>query len=53
MKYQYKTVTIRSLKGLKRAEWYKSHGWKIISVGFETIQFEKPINKKRNLENER
>lgn len=42
MKYNYKTVDTRTLSGLKRAEWLKSHGWRIISSGFTTIQFEKP-----------
>jgi len=43
--FKYKTVDTKTLRGLKRAEWYKSHGWKIIAVGFWTITFEKEISK--------
>lgn len=38
---KYRIVDISTLKGLKRAEWYKAHGWIIGSVGFNTIQFYK------------
>ena len=41
--FRYKTVDTKTLRGLQRAEWYKSHGWKIIAVGFWTITFEKEI----------
>ncbi len=40
---EYKTIDIRTLEGLKRAEWYKAHGWIIGSVGLNTIQFYKKI----------
>lgn len=42
---QYRTVDTSTLKGLKRAEWYKAHGWKIISSGLYLIQFEKKTPK--------
>ena len=40
-KYEYKTVDTRSAAGLKEAERLKAEGWKIISTGFNTIQFER------------
>ena len=40
---EYKTIDIRTLEGLKRAEWYEAHGWIIGSVGLNTIQFYKKI----------
>ncbi len=43
MKYQYKTIDTRTLKGLKQAEALKRNGWKIISVGLFTIKFEKGV----------
>lgn len=45
MGYKYKDVDTRTLKGLKYAEYLKSHGWKIISVGFYNILFEKKTGK--------
>ena len=44
--FDYKTVNTRTAAGLKEAEQLKKDGWKIISSGTETIQFEKPKNKK-------
>ena len=41
MAIKYRTVDTRTLKGLKRAEWYKAHGWIIGSVGLNTIQLYK------------
>ena len=41
MKYTYKTVDTRTIKGLKYAEYLKAHGWHIISIGFYTLTFEK------------
>jgi len=43
MKYQYKRVNTRSLKGLKQAEKLQSLGWKIIVVGLYNILFEKEV----------
>lgn len=43
---KYVTVDTSTLKGLKRAEWYKSHGWTIGSVGLFTIQFYKKTERK-------
>lgn len=42
---KYKRVDTRTLKGLKQAEHLKNSGWKIISVGFYTIDFVKENNK--------
>ena len=44
--YKQKRIDTNTLAGLKKAEWYKSHGWKIISVGFNSIDFEKLIERK-------
>jgi len=38
---KYKTVDISTLAGLKRAEWYKAHGWTIYRSGLFTIWFKK------------
>lgn len=38
---KYKTVDTKTLKGLIEAERLKENGWKIISVGFYEIIFEK------------
>lgn len=47
MRFKYRHVDIRSLKGMRLAERLQRNGWKIISVGFDTILFEKPIMKRR------
>jgi hypothetical protein len=39
--YNYRTVNTRTPGGLKTAEWYRTHGWRIISVGLYSIIFEK------------
>lgn len=41
MKFKYKTVDTRTIKGLKYAEWLKAHGWHIIAIGYLTLTFEK------------
>ena len=40
--YDYKTVDLRTEKGIKEAERLKEQGWKIVQMGFETMQFERP-----------
>ena len=45
MAYKYKTIDLRTVKGIKQAERLKSLGWKIISVGFNTIMLEKKIER--------
>lgn len=44
--FKYKTVDTSTLAGLKRAEWYQAHGWKIISSGLYLITFEKQVTRK-------
>ncbi len=44
-KYQHRDVDTRTLAGLKKAEWYKAHGWEIVAVGIYTISFRR-INPK-------
>jgi hypothetical protein len=41
MKYQYKRIDTRTVKGLKQAENLKAKGWRIILVGIDYILFEK------------
>lgn len=41
MRYHYKNVNVRNLKGLKLAEKLQSQGWKIINAGIDTLLFEK------------
>jgi hypothetical protein len=43
MKYQYNTVSIRSERTLKQVERLVMLGWRIISIGFETLILEKII----------
>ena len=38
---KYKTVDLRTPKGIKHAEQLKSQGWVIGAIGFHTIQFYK------------
>ena len=40
--YDYKTVDLRTEKGIKEAERLKEQGWKIVQMGFDTMQFERP-----------
>lgn len=44
-RFEYRTVNTRTVEGLKEAERLKAAGWKIISSGTETIQFERPTSK--------
>jgi|TARA_R110000823_G_scaffold297546_1_gene417719 hypothetical protein len=42
MKYEYKTIRINTLKGIKKAEkLHQSNNWKQINVGWETITYER------------
>jgi hypothetical protein len=43
MKFKYETVDTSTLKGLKRAEYLHTHGWKIIRSGLFLIQFEMEV----------
>lgn len=38
-KVEYKTVDTSTLKGLRRAEYLHTHGWKMMRVGLYLIQF--------------
>lgn len=42
MIYEYKTISLRTLSGVKQAERMKANGWEIVSIGFETIMFQRP-----------
>lgn len=44
--FEYETADLRTIQGIKKAERLKSDGWKAISHGLDTIDFERP--KKRN-----
>ena len=41
--FKYKTIDTSTVKGIEQAEMYQRKGWKIISNGIYTIQFEKEI----------
>lgn len=41
--FKYKLVRIDTMKGIKKAEWYKANGWKIIVNSFDNLLFEKEI----------
>ena len=43
---KYRTIDVRTIAGIKKAEMLKAHGWKISSVGLDTIQFYKSFKKK-------
>lgn len=47
MRFIYKTIDTRTLKGLEAAENLKAKGWKIISVGFWLITFERKAKCKK------
>jgi len=38
---KFVTVDTRTLKGLKRAEWYHTHGWTMYAVGLTYVKFTK------------
>ena len=44
-KFKYKTVSLRTVKGIKSAETLKRNGWKITSHSIDKIQFEKKVGK--------
>ena len=39
--FKYKTVDVRTKQGLRDAEKLRSEGWRIVSMGWDRIQFEK------------
>ena len=41
MKYEYKTISTRSIHGLKLAERLQKQGWRVISSSFTIIVFER------------
>jgi len=43
MKYKYKTIDTRTLKGIRSAENHLKNGWKIISNGINNILMEKEV----------
>lgn len=45
MNVRYRTIDIRTEKGLKQVEHLKSLGWTISSIGKTTIELYKPILK--------
>lgn len=45
-RFKYRTVDTRTYKGLKTAERLHLNGWRTISVGLFSIQFEKAIKPK-------
>jgi len=48
MKIKYsKLISLRTIKGIKYAEYLKESGWKIASYGIDTIQFYKQQNKRK------
>lgn len=52
MKYKYKNVDTRTIKGLKKAEALKKSGWKVLTVGVNSILFERVKVKDRGYLNE-
>lgn len=49
MKAKYTTIDLRTKKGFRKAEDLKSKGWKIVSVGFSTIQMIKTRKGQTNI----
>jgi hypothetical protein len=39
----YRLVSTRTAEGIEQAERYQAEGWRILSVGFDTLQLEKEI----------
>jgi hypothetical protein len=48
---QFKTISLRTLKGIENAERLARIGWKISCSGFDTIQFYKEIIKNEQKNN--
>lgn len=40
-RFEYKTIDTSTINGIAEAEKLKALGWRIISVGLYTIQFER------------
>jgi len=38
----FRTIHTDTITGIEESEWYKANGWKIATVGFNTITFTKP-----------
>jgi hypothetical protein len=47
MKFKFKVIDLRNIKGIRGAERLKRLGWSITSVGFTTVVFEKTIQERR------
>lgn len=47
MKYKYKTISLKTVKGFKDAERLHRNGWKIVAHGIASIQFEKSIKTRK------
>ena len=46
MRYEYRRVDLRTIKGIEEAERLKEKGWKIVSHSLDVIEFERPRLKK-------
>jgi len=44
MKILFKLIRTDTITGIEEAEWYKKHGWTIVGVGLNTIQFSKEVS---------
>jgi len=48
MRYEYKTVTIKTNKDFEKAEKLHKSGWKHSKTGIEKLMFYRPIKTKKN-----
>lgn len=54
MKFKYRRVSLRTIKGIDEAERLKARGWRIVESGsgFDTILFEKEVNQNGKANNQ-
>jgi hypothetical protein len=50
MQYKYKTVSLRTIKGIESAEKLQANGWTIYSHGLDTLYFQKQMTSKELLQ---
>lgn len=43
MLIKYKTLPLRTIKQIKRVEFWQAHGWKVVSGGLDTVTLSKAL----------
>ena len=42
---EFRLIKTDTIKGIEKAEWYQARGWRIATVGFNTVQLFRSKNK--------